>query len=164
MAKITRFEDLICWRKAKSLVNLIYGLTKEGPFSRDYPLRDQIRRAAISSMTNIAEGFSRFHKKDFIRFLDISQSSTEEVKSLLYIALDQEYLTKEIFTELEILISDTKQTTLGLLRHVKSIIETKSNKVREPKTEYKTKLSDGFVDLPEEFIHAKIINSETLTL
>ena len=83
MTKITRFEDLICWQKAKSLVNLIYRLTKEGPFSKDYPLRDQIRRAAISSMTNIAEGFSRFHKKDFIRFLDISQSSIEEVKSLL---------------------------------------------------------------------------------
>ncbi len=79
-------------------------------------MRDQIRRAAISSMTNIAEGFSRFHKKDFIRFLDISQSSIEEVKSLLYIALDQEYLTEEIFRELETLIDDTKKTTLGLLR------------------------------------------------
>lgn len=161
MAKITRFEDLICWQKAKSLVNLIYRLTKERPFSKDYPLRDQIRRAAISSMTNIAEGFSRFHKKDFIRFLDISQSSIEEVKSLLYIALDQEYLTEEIFRELETLIDDTKKTTLGLLRHVKSTIEEKPNKVREPKAEYKTKLSDEFLDLPEEFIHFK--NQITLT-
>ena len=67
-------------------------------------------------MTNIAEGFSRFHKKDFIRFLDISQSSIEKVKSLLYIALDQEYFTEEIFRELETLIDDTKKTTLGLLR------------------------------------------------
>ena len=161
MAKITRFEDLICWQKAKSLVSLIYRLTREGPFSKDYPLRDQIRRAAISSMTNIAEGFSRFHKKDFIRFLDISQSSIEEVKSLLYIALDQEYFTEEIFSELETLIDDTKKTTLGLLRHVKSTIEEKPNKVREPKAEYKTKLSDEFLDLPEEFIHAK--NQITLT-
>ena len=161
MAKITRFEDLICWQKAKSLVNLIYRLTKEGPFSKDYPLRDQIRRAAISSMTNIAEGFSRFHKKDFIRFLDISQSSIEKVKSLLYIALDQEYFTEEIFRELETLIDDTKKTTLGLLRHVKSTIEEKPNKVREPKAECKTKLSDEFLDLPEEFIHAK--NQITLT-
>ena len=161
MAKITRFEDLICWQKAKSLVKLIYRLTKEGPFSKDYPLRDQIRRAAISSMTNIAEGFSRFHKKDFIRFLDISQSSIEKVKSLLYIALDQEYFTEEIFRELETLIDDTKKTTLGLLRHVKSTIDEKPNKVREPKAEYKTKLSDEFLDLPEEFIHAK--NQITLT-
>ncbi len=75
-------------------------------------MRDQIRRAAISSMTNISEGFSRFHKKDFIRFLDISQSSIEEIKSLLYIALDQEYLTEEIFRELETLIDDTKKTTV----------------------------------------------------
>jgi len=153
MAKITRFEDLICWQKAKSLVSLIYRLTREGPFSKDYPLRDQIRRAAISSMTNIAEGFSRFHKKDFIRFLDISQSSTEEVKSLLYIALDQEYLTKEIFKELKILIDDTKKTTLGLLRHVKSTIEEKPNIVRELKTEYKTKFNDQGLDLPEEFAY-----------
>lgn len=107
MAKITRFEDLICWRKAKSLVSLIYRLTREGPFSKDYPLRDQIRRAAISSMTNIAEGFSRFHKKEFIRFLDISQSSTEEVKSLLYIALDQKYITKDLFNEVYDVANET---------------------------------------------------------
>ena len=155
MAKITRFEDLICWRKAKSLVSLIYRLTREGPFSKDYPLRDQIRRAAISSMTNIAEGFSRFHKKDFIRFLDISQSSTEEVKSLRYIALDQKYITKDLFNEVYDVANETIRITIGLLRHVKSTIETKPSKVREPKTEYKTKLNNEFLDLLDEFIHNK---------
>jgi len=125
-------------------------------------LRDQIRRAAISSMTNIAEGFSRFHKKDFIRFLDISQSSIEEVKSLLYIALDQEYLTEEIFRELETLIDDTKKTTFGLLRHVKSTIDEKPNKFREPKAEYKTKLCDEFLELPDNLFIKKIINTQTL--
>ena len=86
--------------------------------------------------------------------MDISQSSIEEVKSLLYIALDQEYLTEEIFRELETLIDDTKKTTLGLLRHVKANIDEKPNKVSEPKAEYKTKLSDEFLGLPEEFIHS----------
>jgi len=97
VAKITRFEDLICWHQARKLVNIVHNLTNQNQFSKEYELRNQIRRAAISSMTNIAEGFSRFHKKDFIRFLDISQSSAEEVKSLLYIALDQKYITKDLF-------------------------------------------------------------------
>lgn len=151
MAKITRFEELICWQKARELVNIIYRHTGENPFSKDYELKNQIRRAAISSMTNIAEGFSRFHKKDFIRFLDISQSSTEEVKSLLYIALDQKYMTQKTFIEVETLINDTKHTTLGLIRYVKSTLKTSANTVREPIAEYKTK-SGSELNIPDEFI------------
>ncbi len=102
-------------------------------------------------------------QKDFLDFTKkISSDSwishkvqSKKVKSLLYIALDQEYLTEEIFRELETLIDDTKKKTLGLLRHVKSTIDEKPNKVREPKAEYKTKLSDEFLDLPDEFIHSK---------
>ncbi len=154
MAKITRFEDLICWQLARKLANVVYKMTNQNQFSQDYELKKQIRRAAISSMTNIAEGFSRFHKKDFIRFLDISQSSTEEVKSLLYIALDQNYFTKDLFTETYALANETKRVTLGLLKHVKSTIEEKSNRVREPKAEYKIKFNDQTLELPEEFTYS----------
>ena len=116
MKKITRFEDLICWLMARKLGNAVYRLTNQHPFSKDYDLKNQMRSAAISSMSNIAEGFSRYHKKDFIRFLDISQSSASEVKSLLYVGLDQTYISKELFNETQRLADETRQTTLGLLR------------------------------------------------
>lgn len=128
-------------------------MTNRNQFSKDYELKNQIRRATISSMTNIAEGFARFHKKDFTRFLDISQSSTEEVKSLLYIALDQNYITKDSFKEVYDLANEPKRVTLGLLRHVKSTIEQSSKVVREPKAEYRTKSDSEFLGLPEEFIY-----------
>ena len=64
MATITRFEDLRCWKKARELVNAVYALTGKGELARDFELRDQLRRAAISAMTNISEGFARYHKRD----------------------------------------------------------------------------------------------------
>lgn len=66
MAKITRFEDLNCWKEAREVVKMNYQVSSEGKFERDYGLKDQIRRASISIMTNIAEGFSKFHRKDSI--------------------------------------------------------------------------------------------------
>jgi len=81
MSKITRFEDLICWQKARELVNNNYTITELGPLSKDFGLKGQLRRASVSAMTNIAKGFSRLHRKEFIRFLDISQSSAMEVRS-----------------------------------------------------------------------------------
>ena len=153
MKKITRFDDLICWRMARKLVNAVYLLTNQHPFSKDYDLKNQMRSAAISSMSNIAEGFSRYHKKDFIRFLDISQSSASEVKSLLYVGLDQNYISKELFNETQRLADETRQTTLGLLRYINSTIEQKPNIVREPMSEYKTKQEIEYRELPEEFIY-----------
>ena len=76
--------------------------------------------SAVSSMSNIAEGFVRFHKRDFIRFLDISQSSAAELRSLLYVARDPGYISKEQFEQTQKLAQETRQTTLGLLKHVKS--------------------------------------------
>jgi four helix bundle protein len=153
MKKITRFEELICWQKARKLVNAVYRLTNQQPFSRDYDFKNQIRSASISAMSNIAEGFSRFHKKDFIRFLDISQSSTSEVKSLLYVALDQNYISAEQFQETQRLADETRQTTLGLLRYVNSTIAQKTNFVKEPRSEYKIRDEVEYFELPEEFIY-----------
>ena len=92
MATIKRFEDLECWQEARKLVKLIYGFTKKSDFKRDYELVGQIRRSAVSSMANIAEGFHRNSNKDFMRFLDYSRASVAETVSHCYVALDQHYI------------------------------------------------------------------------
>lgn len=97
VAKIKRFEELDVWQVARSVVNAVYSVSSDRAFSRDYVLRDQIRRAAISIPSNIAEGFSRHSNKEFIRFLFIAKASAAEVQSQLYTALDQEYISQEEF-------------------------------------------------------------------
>jgi len=93
MAKIKTFEELTSWQEARKLVNKIYKITQQGSFSKDFELKNQIRRSAISIMANIAEGFHRNSNKDFMRFLDYSRSSLAETISHCYIALDQEYIS-----------------------------------------------------------------------
>jgi len=88
MAKIERFEEIEAWQDARLLVKGIYEVTDGGRFARDFGLRDQIRRAAISTMSNIAEGFERGSDKDFIRFLYMAKASAGEVRSQLYVAMD----------------------------------------------------------------------------
>ena len=94
MATIKRFEDLECWQEARKLVRLIYGFTKKSDFKRDYELVGQIRRSAVSSMANIAEGFHRKSNKDFMKFLDYSRASVAETISHFYVALDQAYIDR----------------------------------------------------------------------
>lgn len=95
--KVTRFEDLDCWKAARMLVTTTYEMTRMESFSKDYGLRDQIRRAAISVMANIAEGFAAFSGGDFVRFLDYSIRSAVEVESHLYVARDLNYITQNDF-------------------------------------------------------------------
>jgi four helix bundle protein len=93
--KITNFEDLDVWKRSRELVNEIYSLTKKQRFSKDFGLVDQIRRAAVSVMSNIAEGFERGSNTEFIRFLYIAKASCGETRSHLFIAFDQGYLTND---------------------------------------------------------------------
>ena len=116
--KIERFEDLQCWQKARELVKCVYTFTQVESFVREYDLKSQLRRAALSSMNNIAEGFSRFSQKEFIRFLDISSSSAGEVKSMLYILEDLDYASTKDLEELHLLTDETKKLTLALLRYL----------------------------------------------
>jgi four helix bundle protein len=97
---VKRFEDLIAWQKARLLTKAIYTETKQGPFARDYGLRDQIRRAAVSIMANVAEGFEKGTSAEFHNFLRIAKGSCAEVRSQLYVAYDVEYLTEERFAQL----------------------------------------------------------------
>ncbi len=94
MATIKRFEDLECWQEARKLVNLIYFFAKKKEFKKDFELKSQIIRSSISVMANIAEGFHRNSKKDFMRFLDYSRSSIAETLSHCFVAMDQNYIDK----------------------------------------------------------------------
>ena len=100
MAKIERFEDLISWQKARALNRLVYQISKNGSFARDFGLRDQIRRASISVMSNIAEGFERGGDKEFAQFLSNAKGSCGEVRCQLYAALDENYLSASEFKQL----------------------------------------------------------------
>jgi len=97
MAKAERFEDLIAWQKARELTRMIYTVTKQGVFAQDRALCNQIQRATVSVMSNIAEGFERGNKGDFHRFLLIAKASCGEVRSQLYVALDVGYLDQSQF-------------------------------------------------------------------
>lgn len=90
--KVTRFEELRAWQRARELTNLVYDITKVRPFSHDFAMRDQIRRAALSVMSNIAEGFDRHRDPEFLYFLRIAKASCGEVKSQSYAAFDQTYI------------------------------------------------------------------------
>ena len=96
--KITRFEDLDCWKEARKLVNMVYEAIRESkPFQNDYRLKDQSIGAAISVMGAIPEGFARRSNREFIQYLFISLSSAAELQSHFYVALDQKYVTQETF-------------------------------------------------------------------
>ena len=98
--KVSRFEDIIAWQKARLLTARIYQVTGQGKFDRDFGLKDQIRRAAVSIMSNIAEGFERGKPSEFHQFLSIAKGSCAELRSQLYIAFDAGYLDQEIFNQL----------------------------------------------------------------
>lgn len=97
MAAITKFEDLIAWQEARTLVKMVYKLTSDGSFSKDFGMRDQIQRASVSAMTNIAEGFDCESTAEFARFLGFARRSAVEVQSLLYAALDVEHIKQDVF-------------------------------------------------------------------
>ena len=116
MAKIEKFEDLICWQRARSIVKDVYLITSEGLFNRDFVLRDQIRRAAISIMLNIAEGFGRRSHKEFKQFLFFAHGSVAEVQSALYIAVDTNYILNETFKKLYDMCTETSKIISGLIK------------------------------------------------
>lgn len=98
--KIETFEDLRVWQQGIELVKQIYLMTKEGDISRDFGLRDQLRRAAVSVPTNVAEGFERHSRKEYVNFLNIAKGSAGEIRSLLRVALEVGYLDKNTYLRL----------------------------------------------------------------
>jgi four helix bundle protein len=120
MATIKRFEDIEAWKTARELVVEVYKVSSAGDFSRDYGLKDQIRRAAVSAMSNIAEGFGRKSNKDFAHSLDLSRGSGLGVQSLPYVALDLNYLGDGQFRSLYALADRTVSLAAGFSSYLRS--------------------------------------------
>jgi len=131
MAKIEKFEELRCWQQAREIVNEIYDILKEPQIKNEHVLSDQLKRAAISAMTNISEGFSRYHRKDFVRFLDYSQSSTQEIKSLVYILLDQKLIDQDAANNIQNKCDYCRASSLALIKYLNESSK-KDNYTNEP--------------------------------
>jgi four helix bundle protein len=116
--KINRFEDIEVWKLSRDFVKEIYFITNKSPFSKDYGLRDQLRRASISIMSNISEGFERKGKKEFIHFLYLSKGSAAEIRSQLYAAFDIEYIDKETFEKLYKNIEIISKSLSGFIKYL----------------------------------------------
>jgi four helix bundle protein len=117
-AMIQRFEDLDCWKAARLLAKAVFFHSRQGPLSVDWDTRSQFRRAAVSIMNNLAEGFGRFGDRDKLRFYDIAKCSAMEVKSMLYLLEDIEYFQPALLTELHRQTDDAIRLTAGLIRHL----------------------------------------------
>ena len=116
----SRFEELVVWQKARLLTRKVYDATNDGSLARDFGLTDQIQRAAVSVMSNIAEGFGHTSNKQFSRFLSIARASCAEVQSLLYIILDLKHLNKNTFTELYELCNEIIAMLTSLQHYLKN--------------------------------------------
>lgn len=113
------FNGKKCWQATRELVKLVYESCEEGKLAKDFETKGQIKRAALSSMNNIAEGFGRGSNKEFIRFPDIAQSSAMEVKSITYALTDLKYLTEEKIVAIREKSEEVKSITLGLIRYLR---------------------------------------------
>jgi len=119
MATITKFEDIEAWQKSRELTREVYAASNTGLFAKDYGLRDQIRRAAVSIMSNIAEGFERGGDKEFGQFIAQAKGSSAEVRAQLYVAFDQGYIDKPTFDRLAELTIHINRMLAGLMKYLR---------------------------------------------
>jgi len=119
MTTFKTFEDIEAWQKARNLTREIYVVSNLGSFSKDYGLRDQIRRAGVSIMSNIAEGFERGGTREFVQFLSMAKGSSGEVRSQLYVSVDQRYIDKDTFEQLFKLATETSRMIAGLMNYLR---------------------------------------------
>ena len=117
--KIERFEDIEAWKKARELVSSVYLVTSKGDFAKDYSLKDQVRRASISAMSNIAEGYARQTDKEFVQFLYIALGSVAEIQSQFHIAQDLGYISHDEFERIYGMASETARIIGGFIKYLK---------------------------------------------
>jgi four helix bundle protein len=117
---VKRFEDLVCWQEARELTRAVCSLCGERPLAQDFGLGNQVRRAAISIMANIAEGFSRHGDREFIQFLFIAKSSASELQSHLYVILDQAYMPTKDFDALYAQAERIQKQISNLIKYLRS--------------------------------------------
>jgi four helix bundle protein len=131
MTAIGRFEDIKAWQKARDLAKQIYETTCQGDFAKDYSLKDQIRRASVSIMSNIAEGYARQTDKEFIQFLHIALGSVAEVQSQLYVAQDLDYISTGQFKEIHELSGETAKLINGFVKYLRqSTVSSQQSKIK----------------------------------
>lgn len=136
MPTIRRFEEIEAWQTARELTRLVYSITEEGKFAKDFGLKDRIRRACVSIMSNIAEGFESKTQPAFIRYLGIAKASAGEVRAQLYVANDVKYLSDEQFAQL----FDIAEKSSRQLSRFISYLEAQPNtyRVKDESPEYET--------------------------
>jgi len=134
MPTITRFEEIEAWQTARELTKLIYLFTEESKFSRDFGLKDQVRRASVSIMSNIAEGFESQIQVQFIRYLGIAKASAGEVRSQLYVSRDLEYISHDQFAKAFAMAEKASRQTARFISYLET--HPQSQKVREDSAEY----------------------------
>ena len=121
MGTFKRFEDIKAWQKARELTSLVYQITSDGSFAKDYGLRDQIQRSSVSIMANIAEGYGRLSDKEFANFLNIARGSVAEVQSHLYVALDLGYISSENISKHFELLEEIGRMIVALAKHLRGM-------------------------------------------
>jgi len=141
MSKIKTFEDIKAWQKARQLNIDIYRITNKDSFSKDFALKEQIRKSSISVLSNIAEGFERESKQEFIRFLSIAKASCGELRAQLYIAFDIKYILKEEFELLLNFALEVSKMISGFMTYLKEYKSKTAYNIGEPEAEYLSELS-----------------------
>ena len=119
MATFKKFEEIESWKKARELTKRIYRVSHARSFGKDFGLKDQIRRASVSIMSNIAEGYDRSGTGEFVQFLATAKGSAAEVRCQLYVALDQAYIDDGTFNELSGLAAETANMIGGLMNYLR---------------------------------------------
>lgn len=135
MSTITRFEDIEAWKTSRELCCLVYSLSGKSSFSKDFGLREQIRRAAVSAMSNIAEGFESHSQAQFVRYLGLAKGSAGEVRSQAYMALDLQYVTQDEFNTLFNLADKTSRQLARFIGYLEN--HPQAHSVREESNVYK---------------------------
>jgi four helix bundle protein len=120
MATFKKFEEIECWKKARELTRSVYRISNQPKFARDFGLKDQIRRASVSVMSNIAEGYDRSGTAEFVHFLATAKGSAAEVRCQLYVAADQGYLQDADFVQLNALATETGSMIGGLMKYLRN--------------------------------------------
>ena len=134
MPTITRFEDIEAWKTARELTRMIYAFTERGQFAKDFGLKNQIQRASVSVMSNIAEGFESRTQAQFLEYLGRSKASAGEVRCQLYIALDLKYLTQAQFNQVFDLADKSSRQMARFMNYLET--QPQSRRVREEGSEY----------------------------
>ena len=128
MSTIERFEELIAWQKARELTREIYQVSRQGQFAKDFGLTGQIQRAAVSVMSNIAEGFERGGRGEFHQFLSAAKASCAELRAQLYVAVDVGYLSRTRFEQLLAQAEEVARIIGGLRASVQRQREAQASK------------------------------------